>query len=74
MAKRPLSMQIAGGIAVIVRDSLGRSHEKIATSEREPGLDGPIVWACRPEEWKAAEVEGREPISVPWPAEDVRPA
>lgn len=67
-------MQIAGGTPVIVRDSLGRSHEKIATSERESGLDGPIVWACRPEEWVAAAAEGREPVSVPWPAEDVEAA
>lgn len=32
-----------------------------------------IVRVCTEDEWVAAQAEGREPNSVPWPAEDVRP-
>lgn len=35
------------------------------------GRDFAVVWICRPEEWEAAQAEGREPEGVPWPAEDV---
>lgn len=34
----------------------------------------PVVWVCRFEELEAARAEGREPESVPFPAEDVWPA
>jgi hypothetical protein len=37
------------------------------------GVDFPVVWVCREEEWHAARREGREPEGVPWPAEDVHP-
>ncbi len=32
-----------------------------------------IVRLCTEEEWSEALVAGREPRSVPWPAEDVHP-
>ena len=32
-----------------------------------------IVRVCTEEEWARAEAEGREPVTVPWPAEDVHP-
>ena len=44
---------------------------KVATSSVVEGYDFPVVWACREEEWRAAQAEGREPESLPWPAETV---
>ena len=32
-----------------------------------------VVWAAREEEWDAATAEGRDPVVMPWPAEDVQP-
>lgn len=71
MNKHSVSSRIDVGMRVRVRDSLGRAHTKIAVSAPTQGLDGEIVRACRPEEWEEARVAGREPVSVPWPAEDV---
>lgn len=42
-----------------------------AVSGVEKGDTFPIVWACKEEEWMAAERDGRPPAAVPWPAEDV---
>lgn len=57
---------------MLVRDAAGRTLTRRATSRVEPGHTFPVVWACREEEWEAAHLEGREPESVPWPADDVR--
>lgn len=61
-------------IAVIVRDSQGREHRKIALTGVTDGRDIPVVWACREDEWDAALREQREAVGVPWPAKDVRRA
>jgi hypothetical protein len=65
-------MMIERGTPVIVRDAFGVELERIALSGPKRGEDFPIVPVCRPEEWKAAYDEGREPEGVPWPREDVR--
>jgi len=62
---------ITRGTRIVVTDSRGRTHTKIALSEVVQGRDIRVVWACREEEWTAARGEGREPEGVPWPASDV---
>jgi hypothetical protein len=65
---------ITRGTSVVVRDSQGREHQKIALSGVTAGRDIAVVWACRPSEWVAALAEDRDPDGVPWPAADVRAA
>jgi len=64
--------QVRLGDIVIVRDMHGRELRKRACSAVVAGHDFDVVWACREEEWQAAQAEGREPAAMPWPAEDVR--
>jgi hypothetical protein len=63
--------EIVHGDPVVVRDSKGRSHRKIAVSEVIEGKDFPVVWACNPDEWDSAQEDGRAAEGVPWPARDV---
>jgi hypothetical protein len=64
-------MTIRTGSMVTVKDAEGRMLHRIAASDVTPGRDFDVVWLARPEEWEAAQAEGREPIITPWPAEDV---
>jgi hypothetical protein len=64
-------MEITAGAEVQVRTALGEHLRRIATTGVVRGSDFPVVWVCPPNEWAAAQVEGREPEAVPWPAEDV---
>ncbi len=64
-------MQIARGHRIVVRDAAGHQLERVALTGPKRGEDFPVVWVCRPEEWEAAQAEGREPDGVPWPREDV---
>jgi hypothetical protein len=63
---------IVPGVVVLVTDSRGRDHRKVALSRVVAGRDIPVIWACREDEWEAARREQREPEGVPWPAKDVR--
>lgn len=74
MNTAPVSQLFGSGTPILVRDSVGRAHRKVSCSGLTIGSDGLIVWACRPEEWAAAAADGREPVGVPWPAEDVEAA
>jgi hypothetical protein len=65
-------MDVKAGDQIIVRDALGQDLQRRATSSADPGDEFTVVWACREEEWDAAQEEGREPDSTPWPIEDVR--
>lgn len=60
------------GQPIEVTDAFGERLRRIALGPVDPGYDFAVVWACRPEEWEAAQAEGREPESVPWPIEDVK--
>jgi len=64
--------EIQPGQAVIARTASDREIEKRAVTGVVMGHDFPVVWLSRPEEWEAAERDGRKPDAVPWPAEDVR--
>ncbi len=63
---------IRPGDTVMVRTAFGDWRQRRAVTGVEPGDRFAVVWACRPEEWDAAQAEGRDPDAVPWPAEDVR--
>ena len=63
--------QIGPGVAVLVTDSKGRKHPKIALSAIVEGTDIQVVWVCRTEEWETSRKEGREAEGMPWPASDV---
>jgi hypothetical protein len=64
-------IKTSAGQPVEVRDAFGRMLRRIATGPVDPGYDFAVVWACREEEWEAAQRDGREPDSTPWPIEDV---
>jgi hypothetical protein len=66
-------MEIKAGDHVIAVNARGERSERIALSEVVMGRDFPVIWICRPDEWITAQAEGRQPESVPWPAEDVHP-
>lgn len=63
---------IERGARVVVVDASGDALQRRAVTGVTPGNEFAVVWACRQEEWDAAQGEGREPDAVPWPAEDVR--
>jgi hypothetical protein len=65
-------MEIEVGSIIEVTDAYGDQLRRRALSPVVPGYDFPVVWACREEEWEAAQAEGRDPEATPWPAEDVR--
>jgi hypothetical protein len=56
---------------VVVRTASGGELSKRALTTVTQGNDFPVVWVARPDEYLAAEREGREAEGVPWPAEDV---
>lgn len=64
-------MSIARGAEVEVRNALDEKLRLIATSAVVHGTDFEVVWVCERDEWRDSRAEGREPRSVPWPAEDV---
>ncbi len=65
--------RIKPGAEVLVRAATGDVLSKRAVTGVVDGYDFPVVWACREEEWNAAQRDGREPDALPWPAEDVTP-
>jgi hypothetical protein len=64
--------EIGPGNRVLIRDATNKTLTRRALSAIVPGRDFPVVWACREEDWEAAQAKGAEPDGVPWPAEDVR--
>lgn len=64
-------LKTTAGQAVEVRDAFGATLRRVAVGPVDPGYDFAVVWACRTEEWEAAQAEGREPDATPWPIEDV---
>lgn len=67
-------IETSKGQIIEVQDAFGNYLRRVAVGPVDPGYDFAVVWACREEEWAAAEAEGREPKSVPWPIEDVKVA
>lgn len=64
-------IKTAAGDLIDVRDAYGETLRRVAVGPVDPGFDFAVVWACREEEWAAAQADGREPECVPWPIEDV---
>lgn len=65
-------IETSAGQLIDVRDAFDQSLRRVAIGPVDPGYDFAVVWACTPEEWEAAQQEGREPSTTPWPIEDVR--
>ncbi len=65
---------IQPGSHVLARSANGEQLEKRAITEPMDGDDFRVVWVCTEDEWLAAEAEGRDPVGIPWPAEDVKVA
>lgn len=61
------------GDRITVRDAFGNTLSRRAVTSVVPGHEFDVVWACREEEWVAAQADGREPAAMPWPVEDVSP-
>lgn len=64
---------IQRGDRVLARDAFGKENERRAITPIVAGQDFPVVWICGEAEWTEASLEGREPVGIPFPAEDVRP-
>ena len=64
-------MGIARGDRVIVENALGERSERVAMTGVVQGHDFMVVWVCRPDEWEAAQREGRDPVGMPYPKDDV---
>jgi hypothetical protein len=64
--------EIRKGMRVQADCADGTPRELRALTGVVAGGDFAVVWACNEREWSAAEIEGREPEGIPWPADDVR--
>lgn len=67
-----METSIKPGDKVIARTAFDRQVVRRAVTEAVMGSDFLIVRVSTEQEWEDAQAEGREPHSVPWPAEDVR--
>lgn len=72
VADRRCAMEVQFGSRVRVRTAFSDWVIRRATTPVEDGVDFPVVWVCREDEWDTATAAGREPEAVPWPAEDVQ--
>lgn len=63
---------IEHGAKVLASAADGTTRELRALGGVIAGGDFAVVWASSEREWEAAEAEGRDPVGIPWPAEDVR--
>lgn len=59
------------GQRVKVKTAFGDYREKRAVTGKLRGESFYVVYLCSDEEWNKAIQESREPISSPWPAEDI---
>lgn len=64
-------MEIEPGSRVEVLNARGERSVRVAITGVVDGRDFPVVWVCFPQEVEEAATEGRAPVGVPWPAEDV---
>jgi len=65
-----MSSAIQPGDRVTIESATGPVIKR-ATTGVVSGERFEVVWAAREDEWEAARAEGRDPVAVPWPAEDV---
>ncbi len=59
------------GDKVSVRTAFGTTVDKRAVTGVIDGESFQVVRLCSEDEWEQAILEGREPSSSPWPADDV---
>lgn len=66
-------LTIHQGDQVVVKSATGELARRAVTGPIR-GEDFMVIRLATEDEYLSALAEGREPRSVPWPAEDVRPA
>ena len=64
--------EIDHGSRVLAAAADGTTRELRALGGVIAGGDFAVVWACSQREWAAAQADGRDPVGIPWPADDVR--
>lgn len=64
--------EVRAGDRVLARTAFDDLVERRAVTGPVLGDDFVVVRVCTEDEWQAAQSEGREPRSTPWPVEDVR--
>lgn len=64
--------EIQRGARVFAAAADGTTRQLRALSGPVAGGDFAVVWACSEREWDTAQAEGRDPVGIPWPLEDVR--
>lgn len=64
--------EVEHGAKVLASAADGTTRELRALGGVTAGGDFAVVWACSEREWETAEAEGREPVGIPWPADDVQ--
>ncbi len=64
--------EIERGARVSAAAADGTTRELRALGGVIAGGDFAVIWACSEREWEAAQAEERDPVGIPWPAEDVR--
>jgi hypothetical protein len=62
---------ITSGSRVVAIDVAGRRLGRRAVTGIVQGHEFPVIWVCSEAEWQSAQIDGRDPDAVPWPAEDV---
>lgn len=69
-----MQQEIQRGDVVLARTALDTWVRRRALSGTVKGMDFPVVWVCREEDWERASAESNNPDAgaVPWPAEEVR--
>jgi len=60
------------GAKVLAAAADGSTRELRALGGVIAGGDFAVVWACSEREWEAAHADERDPIGIPWPAEDIQ--
>jgi hypothetical protein len=63
---------IEHGARVLAAAADGSTRKLRALGGVIAGGDFAVVWACSEREWVAAAAEQRDPVGIPWPADDVR--
>lgn len=65
-------MEIRAGDTVEVTTALNEQLVMRALGGPTPGLDFTVVWVATPDEYEAAQAEGRDPDGIPWPVTALR--
>jgi hypothetical protein len=65
---------IERGDMVLARTATNEWVRRRALTGPVQGMDFPVVWVCREEDWSRAASTPTKEVGVPWPADEVRPS